>query len=280
MYILFDIGGTKTRVSATKNRTDFVGEPVVYDTPDDFSEGIAKLKDVAEGISKGVKIKAVGGGIAGPLDYEKKVLLNSPNLPRWVGKPLSEEISTAFNTPVFIENDSAVVGLGEAHYGAGKGFAIVAYITISTGVGGVRIIDGKIVRSALGFEPGHQIIDADHSLCPKCISGNFDDMVSGTATEKRFGMKAYEVKEREVWDEELPLWVSYGLVNTILHWSPDVVVLGGSMMVGNPAINIEQIRRYVKEQLSIFPKIPQIKKAELSDLGGLYGAMVLISQHL
>lgn len=280
MYILFDIGGTKTRVSATRDCTDFVGEPIVYDTPENFSEGIDELKKAAEKLSQGEKIKALAGGIAGPLDKDKKSLINSPNLPKWIDKPLHDEISSVFGVSVFIENDSAVVGLGEAHHGAGKGFAIMAYITISTGVGGVRIIDGKIVRSVLGFEPGHQIIDADHSMCPKCVSGEFDEMVSGTATERRFGMKAYEVKDKRVWDEELPLWVSYGLVNTILHWSPNVVVLGGSMIVGDPVINIEQIQKNVKKHLSIFPEIPEIKKAELNNIGGLYGAMVLLRQHL
>jgi glucokinase len=51
-------------------------------------------------------------------------------------------------------------GLGEAVFGAGKGREIVVYMTISTGVGGARIVGGKIDASAMGFEPGHQIIDA------------------------------------------------------------------------------------------------------------------------
>src|SRR4030066_415253 len=43
--------------------------------------------------------------------------------------------------------------------GAGKGFNIVAFLTIGTGVGGARIVGGKPDANVFGFEPGHQIID-------------------------------------------------------------------------------------------------------------------------
>ena len=110
-------------------------------------------------------------------------------------KPLVHRLQDELSTKAYIANDTAIVGLGEAHAGAGKGSDIVVYITVSTGVGGARIVDGEIDRRAFGFEPGHQIIDIDNSICKKCKSGQLEDMVSGTATQHRFGVKPYEVED-------------------------------------------------------------------------------------
>ena len=80
--------------------------------------------------------------------------------------------------------------------GAGKGEEIVAYIKVSTGIGGVRIVDGKIDRNILGFEPGYQIIDPTGTLCPICDSaGHLKSHVSGAALEARFNKRAYKITD-------------------------------------------------------------------------------------
>ena len=87
----------------------------------------------------------------------------------------ASKIAIEHMTPVilltdgYLANDSDLDGLGEATVGAGKGFNIVAYITVSTGIGGVRIVGGKIDVSTYGFEPGHQIIDADGSIYSEIV---------------------------------------------------------------------------------------------------------------
>lgn len=271
MYILFDIGGTKTRVVAT-DREKFISEPVIVSTPKNFEEGIDTIKNIINNLANGGQIEAIIGGIAGPINSEKTSLANSPNLSGWVGKNIKEALSSAYNVPVFLENDSALVALGEAHFGAGKGFPIVVYLTISTGVGGARIVDGVIDRSSMGFEPGHQLIDPNKTMCPDCDgNGDLESLVSGTSVEKRFGKKPYEIHDSAVWDQ-LAKFLAYGIHNTILHWSPDVIVLGGSMTkeVGIP---IEGVRKHLEEYMKIFPKIPELKKSELEDFGGLYGAL-------
>lgn len=277
MYILFDIGGTKIRIAASMDSMTFK-DPVIIDTPPTYEEGIAVFKKTVTDLASGENIKAIGGGIAGPFSQKKSALIGSPNLKDWIGKPFLDELKKTFNTPVYIENDSALVGLGEAVAGAGVGYDIVCYITVSTGVGGARIIRGKIDETSIGFEPGHQIIDAGKTLCSNCTGVYLGNYISGKATAKRFGKKAYEVTDDTLWEEELPKWLAYGLNNTIVHWSPDVVVLGGSMIVGDPAISVAATEKYLKEILIIFPELPVMKKAELADLGGLHGAMALIRQ--
>ena len=283
MYILFDIGGTKMRVAGSEDLVSF-SEPKIIDTPIDFEEGLAELKKLVDEVSGGNKIKMAAGGVAGAFDKENNKLINSPHLHSWKDKEVKHELEKAFDCPVYVQNDSAVVGLGEAVYGAGKENDIVVYITISTGVGGARIVNGKIDVSTFGFEPGHQIIDIDSSVCPTCTEGKYEDgkghleaYVSGTSTENRFSKRAYEVTDKKVWDE-IAKWLAYGLNNTIVHWSPDIVVLGGSMVVKEVGIKIPDVEKHLKSILKIFPEIPKIKQASLGDFGGMYGAMELIKQ--
>lgn len=281
MFILFDIGGTKMRVVAA-DREKFLGDPVVVSTPKDFNEGLDTLKRIIDNLAQEHKaedraITAIVGGIAGPLNPERTSLVRSPNLGGWVGHDIKNALHVAYKVPVEIENDAALVGLGEAHFGSGRGKSVVAYLTVSTGVGGARIVDGKIDRASFGFEPGHQVIDPDNTLCPTCEGNDLEAYVSGTSIEKRFGVKPHEIHDDAVWDE-LAKFLAYGLNNTIVHWSPDIVVIGGSMMkeVGIP---IPAVRKHLAQILKIFPEGPLIEKAQLGDFGGLYGSLAYARTH-
>jgi glucokinase len=154
MFLLFDIGGTNTRVSASYNGKTFIA-PHAFKTPKKFNDGIAAIQKYAELFSKGKKIQKIVGGIAGPLTNDKRQLVNSPHLGGWTHKPLAATLEKKLKTNVYLENDTALVGLGEAVFGAGKGKSIVAYVTISTGVNGVRIVNKEIDPSAFGYEIGH-----------------------------------------------------------------------------------------------------------------------------
>lgn len=277
MFLLFDIGGTKMRIALSKDGESF-GEPKVVPTPQNFEKGISAFQEIAKELTQGKKIEAVAGGIAGPLDEEKTMLLNSPNISGWIKKPLKQELEKIIDAPVSLQNDTALVGLGEVTYGAGKGSRIVVYITVSTGVGGSRFVDGKIDINAMGFEPGHQIInfEGDKAMCPGCKKqGHLEGYVSGTAVELKYGKKPYEIEDPAIWDEIAKL-LAIGLNNTIVHWSPDVVVLGGSMMIKEPGISLDRVQHHLKEVMTIFPEPPLLKKAELEDVGGLYGALALL----
>jgi len=287
MFLLFDIGGTKMRFARSDDGISF-DEPVVAETPREYGVGLAGIIEVAQMLSRGGSYGAIAGGIAGPFGKKKCSLLTSPNLSGWVGKPLCEDLEKALGAPVYIENDSALVGLGEASAGAGKASQlhlgqeshIVAYLTVSTGVGGARIVNGVIDEASVGFEPGHQIIDADKTLVPNADGTYLGNYISGKGIEKRTGKKPYENTDPSLWNETLPKLLAYGLHNTIVHWSPDIVVLGGSMICGvhGPTISLTATEAFLKEILTIFPETPPLRKAELGDYGGLHGALALLRQ--
>jgi len=244
----------------------------------DFNAGIKLLREMVRDVAGDEKITAIAGGIAGPLDGDMTKLVNSPNIPGWIKKPLKKRLEDTFGVPVFLNNDSALAGLGEAVYGAGKGEKIVAYITVSTGVGGVRIMSGRIDENAFGFEPGHHIIDIHGGPCKACKNpGDLESYVSGAAMEKQFDKKPSEITDEKIWDEYARI-LAYGLNNIAVLWSPHVIVLGGSMIIGDPSISIESVRTYFSHLVHIFPERPELKKAELKDEGGLYGALVYVKQ--
>ncbi|OWK26959.1 MAG: hypothetical protein US76_01895 [Parcubacteria group bacterium GW2011_GWA2_38_13b] len=248
-----------------------IGALEVIPTPENFQDGIAVLKKAVLKAVSGKKIKAICGGVAGPLDKNKEKLVNAPNLRKWINGPLKKELEKVFDAPVYLENDANLAGLGEAVFGAGKNKDIVVYMTISTGVGGTRIVGGKIDKNVMGFEPGHQII-------PCCNENgkimSLENCVSGVAFKKRYQKEPYEILDKEIWDKTAES-LAYGLNNTIVHWSPDIIVLGGSMMK-KIGISIPRAVFYLKNINKIFLKIPPIKKAVLKDSGGIYGAMALL----
>lgn len=268
------------RIALARDGETFA-DPTIIETPKDFNEGVARIKEVAMIAAKGERLLAAGGGIAGTLSRDRRTFQKGPHLPGWNGKPIAAALEEALGCPVFVENDTAIVGLGEATAGAGEGFPIVVYLTVSTGVGGVRIVDGVIDVSAMGFEPGHQIIDAGRGLQGKTVGGSGDDLeglISGSAVTARYGKKPYEITDEAFWDEMARL-LAYGLNNTIVHWSPDAVVIGGSMMkkIGIP---IERVESHLRGICTIYPELPKILHSALGDIGGIHGALRFVRQQV
>lgn len=265
MYILFDIGGTKMRVASATSSDNF-NNPVILDTPQNYLDGLELLQKTILDLSRGQAISAIVGGIAGPWDRTTGQVLSSHNLPDWAMKPIRASLENTFHAKCYIDNDAAMVGLGEAVFGAGKGSAIVGYITVSTGVGGAKIVNGKLDDRAVGFEPGKQVIGENGET--------LESLVSGHALEEKTGKKPVEITDPQVWDD-LARFLARGLNNIIVDWSPDVVVLGGSMM-NTIGIPVDAVARYVKDTLTVYPIIPPIKKSLLGDMGGLYGGLAII----
>lgn len=241
-------------------------------TPADFEKAVSEINRIGLELSGGEKIAKVVGGIAGPLDKEKTMLVASAHIPGWVKKPLKQSLQDVFNCEVFLENDSTLDGLGEAVSGSGQGFNIVAYLAIGTGVGGTRIVRGKIDENAWGFEPGHQIIVPDGNPCNCGGRGHLETYVSGFYLEKNYHQKAEKISDPKIWDE-IAGYLAIGLNNTILHWSPDIVVLGGSVGSNIP---LNRVEAYLDEDLIVFPNKPKLSKARL-DYPGLNGALHLIN---
>lgn len=259
VYLVFDAGGTKTRVGVAHGGKILRCED--FETSQDFSEWLDVFENKAREILAGDKPILISGGMAGVFDGDE--VFYSPNLTDWIHKKPKCEIEKIFDCEVLIKNDAALAGLGEAIYGAGKGFKIVSYFTVSTGVGGTRIVNGKIDESVFGFEPGQMATENDKTL---------ESIISGKAVMKKTGKHPSEVTDDDFWDEEARV-LARGLYNAMTLWSPEVFVLGGGMMLKKPGIDFGRVDFYLKKMPMIFPKWPEVRLAELGDLSGIYGAL-------
>ncbi len=263
-YLLFDIGGSNTKLGYSVDGST-IKDTRIFKTPKTFEEGIVAIAQTAREMVGEEKPVVAAGGVAGVLSLDKTKIIHSPHLPLWNEKALTSELSLAFGTRVFLENDTALVGLGESFYGAAQNHKIVVYITISTGVNGVRLTNNKIDPTQYGFEVGHQIVDFDRSSGKLTL----EDLIGGAAIERRYGKAPQDIDDPAFW-EEMARLTSVGVANMILHWSPEIVVIGGSVL---KKLSMERIKMNLKTMLTIYPEIPVIAKASLGDLGGLWGAL-------
>jgi predicted NBD/HSP70 family sugar kinase len=271
MFVMIDIGGTKTRFGCGDN-FDALASVEIFQTPGDYSEGLRALIEAVKKIA-GAKLRGVAVGAPGVLSRDKRQIVNALNLPRWNGAALADDLEAALGTQVILENDTALVGLGEATVGAGKGAAVVAYVTVSTGVNGARIVDGELDRAAFGFEIGEQLLGGGAN------ANTLDELVSGRVIEARFGAPPASLgKEHPAW-EDLAEIVAVGLHNTIAYWSPERIVVGGSMM-GEAGIPLERVNVYLERVKRANPALPEIVSASLGDLGGLWGGLACLRARL
>jgi predicted NBD/HSP70 family sugar kinase len=263
MHLIFDIGGTHIRGAISDGRT--LLRKKIVDTPQSFEEGLPVIASLKEELEEDDQIDTTLCGIAGVLQQDKQSLFVSPNLRDWVGKPLKKELEDICLMPVSIENDAALAGLGEATYGSGKDSNIVMYYTIGTGIGGVRIVNQKIDAHTFGFEPGQQIISIEQHK-------TLEEFTSGGSIEKTQGVDPSDIHDEEFW-EQITKDLSIGIYNSLLHWSPDLIVLGGGLINQN-VISIAIIKQELILLNTMYPNTPEIKKSQFGDESGLMGGII------
>jgi predicted NBD/HSP70 family sugar kinase len=272
MYFATDIGGSKTRVAGSLDCINF-DEPIIFDSFLNLSDTLSKIKEIIfEKLEKNQteKCQGIAIGIAGTLDETHSSLLRAPHILGWENLNIKTFFEKDFSeAKIFIENDTQMVGLGEYFHGAGKGFDNMVYITISTGIGGAKIVNGDFEINKFGFEPGHMILNAE-------TGETWEDLASGTAIEEKFDMHPREVAQTSNW-AQIEKYIYEGLHNVILHWSPEILVIGGSM---SKDLNVERLKTGIAEIMKTHPSLPEIKIAELDSLGGIYGGFEYLKNKL
>jgi len=183
-----DLGGTQIRTAVMRGAKLFsrvnllTGEnPIPERTIPRIFTAIQRALDEAH-----ITLDQVAGiGVAspGPMNSRTGVIYSPPNLPGWHNVPLRDLFHKHYNIPVFIENDANTAGLGEYMFGSGRGSRYMVYLTVSTGIGGGIILDGKIFEGASGIagELGHMTIDMHGERCTCGNIGCLEYLASGTA---------------------------------------------------------------------------------------------------
>jgi glucokinase len=127
----------------------------------------------------------VGLGVAapGPLDAATGTLLEPPNLgPAFHGLHLGDDLGRATGLPVAMERDTNVAALAEHAFGSARDERDFLYLTVSTGIGGAIMADGRLFRGPDGLagELGHVLVDLDGPPCGCGARGHLEAVASGS----------------------------------------------------------------------------------------------------
>ena len=160
---------------------------------------------------------------------------------------LKKMIEDEIHLPTFVGNDANVAGLAEAYVGNGKGYDVVQYITMSTGIGGGLIMNKKMITGKYGLaqEVGSMVIKnggyAPSIYKPKgCIEGEASGtMLTIKANEAGLNcahagdlfIKANEgneiaIKLVDTFIDDVAAFIS----SIVSYMEPDIFVLGGGLM--------------------------------------------------
>ena len=183
LILALDFGGTKLAAATVK-----AGEKEWLNYDSRFSpnngdalDDLEIMRSLLDTVLKGKKPDAIGVSFGGPVDATTGLVRLSHHVPGWENVPLKQILEEDYQAPVSIDNDANVAAVGEHSFGAGQGYDSLFYITISTGVGGGWILDGKPWRGALGMagEIGHIVVDPRGPLCLCGKQGCVERFASG-----------------------------------------------------------------------------------------------------
>ena len=247
-YLGIDLGGTNVRVAKISEDGKILAQ---VKGPSYGQEGPAKvmanIKEMVRDIPGWKDCAGIGVGVPGPVDTKAGTMVLSTNLPGFAGYPFADEMSKEFGMPAFLDNDANVAALAEALVGAGKGLQYVFYTTISTGIGGCLVVDGKTVSGKHGFggEVVNIIIDRNREKVNYLNVGAIENEASGTGLKRKYEKRSGEriahtgvVFDRALAGDEIAKKVKAEYEKDLGQYfatiacvcDPDIFILGGGMM--------------------------------------------------
>lgn len=288
----FDLGGTNCRVGAFDSEGNLIKwwktTSSAFSNPDFF---LSALKAEIKRFEEFKIVKSISIGVPGLVNSEGAIV-ESPNFPQWKNFQVSELIKNEFDCPVYVQNDANLFALGEGYAGAARGYNSYIGITMGTGIGGGIVIEGKLVKGQKGMagEIGHMVIHPGGQLCNCGNKGCLEAYSSGTAIKKQMQqLTGLELEAREIYGlakkgdkkaqkvfEKSAYHLGIGIANLVNILDVSCIVIGGGVSEAFD-IMIDNIKKGFKDHtFDIHFQTVEIKKTELNDLAGLYGAYSII----
>ena len=269
---------------------------------------IIKLK--AESTFKGNKVKGVGIGVPGRVDFNKGIVFDLTNVPGWRNVPLRETLEAKVKVPVYVDNDANLMALAESKFGAARGRKNCVCVTLGTGIGGGIILNGEVYRGmnfAAG-EIGHISIDENGPVCVCGSKGCAERFVGSRFIleeavrrlkrgarsvvrdwiQDNYGNLTLEMLSRAARQKDafaMIIWQEVGrhvgvlLANVVNLLNPEIIVIGGGVANAGSLI-LDPIRKMVRERaFAVSCHKLQIVPTKFKDKAGVIGAAVLALQN-
>jgi len=276
--VAIDLGGTRTKAGIIKD-DELIGYSIEDSSAQNsFSVSIENLtnqinKLLLENEIKSNDVKGVGLAFPGLVDVKANKVMSTNekynqaiefNFQKWS----KENWEATFN----IENDARAAMIGEWKFGVGRGIDNIVMTTIGAGIGGVTIIEGKVLHGKhfqAGVLGGHFTINVTSE---RCNCGNIGCVESEASTWKlselvkeheKFSESILSNSEMldyktlfdaargkdevafEIMNHSLTVW-SAGVVNMIHAYDPEIVILHGGVMKSADII-IPFIQEYINK---------------------------------
>lgn len=310
-----DLGGTKIQTVVVNERNEVLGE-ARHPTPTKggpqgvADEIAAAVREACEGAGTEPS-ELAGAGLGSPGDADEKtgIVSAARNLPGWEGSfPLGERLAEALGTRVAVGNDVQVAVQGEFDLGAGRDYETILGVWWGTGVGGGLILDGRpwLGRGAAA-EIGHMVVKIDGAKCTCGRRGCMEAYAGRGAMELKARSevkqgsktKLFEIMEERgrdrltsgIWEraieQEDKLAVHLidraiealgaGIASAVNLIDPEAVIIGGGLGQRFGKTHAKQLQKEMDKHLFVDDRPPDLKLAELGDLGGAIGAALLVT---
>jgi len=278
-----DLGGTKTVLAlADKRGTPIASMRFPTALSGSSAKDLAHLKTETVGFfsEQAVdlsRLLQIGISAPGPLNPDTGVLFSAPNLPGWRDVPLQAFFEENFGVATRLENDANAAALAEWQFGAGRGARSMVYLTMSTGIGGGLILDGKLFRgeACSAGELGHVPVEWDGEPCNCGQQGCLEAYIGGAAWQKRLRLvtpndsqvtrlagsadliqpehavqaaregDAFALSEMERFNR----YLSRAIVGLAFSLAPERIVLGTIAVAAGEALCFEPLRKLVAERV-------------------------------
>lgn len=269
MYLGIDIGGTKTLIAALNDEGEIIASrrfPTDHDYDGFLRDLGANLKELP--LTGDFKACA---GVAGLLDRKAGIVHSLGNLP-WRDKTIRSDISELIEDRwVMLENDSRLAGLSEARLIKDEYAGYVLFATVSTGIGGALVHDGRLVTALKDMEMGKMPLMHEGKLA------YWEDFAGGRGVVERLKKRADDITDPKEW-RIVGEQVAYGLAAVCSVLQPEAIILGGSV-----GAHAEQYREYIlnyfREHLHPVVRQPKaILPARRPDEAVIYGCYDLLKQ--
>jgi glucokinase len=297
-----DLGGTELRAAVVSADGQVLAHAR---TATAATEGpaaiIEQMADLVGRIAPGHAVRGVGIGSPGPLDAAAGIVVHAPMLRGWDHVPLAELAAARLGLPVRIDNDANVAALAEWHFGAGAGLRHIVYVTVSTGIGGGVILDGKLMhgRLTLAAEIGHMVITEAPVPCACGGLGCWEALASGSALGLRATAAAAAAPLSELGRLGRPTardvarlaeagdavaqrllseearYLGIGFVNLLHLYAPEMIVVGGGVSDCLPAMRAEIEAVIRRRAMPAYRDVP-VTAAALGQRAGVIGASLLV----
>ena len=297
MIAAVDIGGTKIAVGMVDNDGRVLSQAECpTDAERGYAEALKRIEHLLRAMltAAGGELAGIGIGSTGPVDPLTGEFGDVNFFPTWRGQNLVVDLARIFGVRVAIENDADASALAEAAWGAGKNKKRLIYVTIGTGIGAGIVLDGQVYRGADGAHPeiGHHVIDATGPLCMCGFHGCWESLAAGPAmvswvesnmpndyphrdhlTAKRVCELAREgdALAMQAVDREAR-YLGLGMANLVTLYTPDAIVLGGSVMK-SAVLFLDEIRKTIIRCCRFVPyDKTELTLASLGEDANLIGA--------